>query len=381
MSTIEHQEPPVEEQAATGALRAAPGKLASRYFEARLGLRNYWYPALMSRDLKRKPVGATMLGEELVFVRQEGKTYCLEGRCAHRGVPLTEGRFEFPCTISCAYHGWTYSLETGELLAALTDGPESKVVGKVRLRTYPTQERQGVVWVFIGDIDPPPLEEDVPSEFLSPDVAVEGQVRVASGNWRLAIEGSLDSSHAFYLHRPAWIMAFTQLQAFKGQYWVEIEGNRFVGYKTETPIPYADYPGLGRWPRRPWYKTSRRRVVKYIGWLPGASKVEHVLRDATVFSWFVPIDAERVRWFQFLVAPHGRLGKLYFKLKYILWWRWLYQGQFLGQDARVLRLMHPFYAEQDGWAKERLYRPDIVITTWRKFVSENARGIQPDPRA
>jgi carbazole 1,9a-dioxygenase terminal dioxygenase component len=36
-----------------------------------------------------------------------------------------------------------------------------------------------------------------------------------------------------------------------------------------------------------------------------------------------------------------------------------------------------FYGEEDGWSKERLYRPDLVITEWRKLASAHNRGIQP----
>jgi hypothetical protein len=57
----------------------------------------------------------------------------------------------------------------------------------------------------------------------------------------------------------------------------------------------------------------------------------------------------------------------------------MYQGQFLRQDSRMNEVMAPFYIDQDGWAKERLHRPDVVITAWRKFVEEKARGIQGDP--
>ena len=42
-------------------------------------------------------------------------------------------------------------------------------------------------------------------------------------------------------------------------------------------------------------------------------------------------------------------------------------------------IMHPFYDEQSGWTKERLYRPDVVLTAWRRFIEKEARGIQEYP--
>jgi Homotrimeric ring hydroxylase len=63
-------------------------------------------------------------------------------------------------------------------------------------------------------------------------------------------------------------------------------------------------------------------------------------------------------------------------LAYWLWWRWLAHVQFNGQDAWMVKLMDPFYSEQDGWKRERLYRPDIGLTAWRRHCQENARRVQ-----
>src|SRR6266542_1981766 len=42
-----------------------------RYDEAALGFRNYWYPAMMSYKLRRRPVALRILGEKLLFTRQQ----------------------------------------------------------------------------------------------------------------------------------------------------------------------------------------------------------------------------------------------------------------------------------------------------------------------
>src|ERR671919_469998 len=73
--------------------------------------------------------------------------------------PLSAGRCVFTGMITCAYHGWTYDLASGDLVAALTDGPDSPICGKasVRVRTYPVEERAGLIWVWPGDEPPPPV--------------------------------------------------------------------------------------------------------------------------------------------------------------------------------------------------------------------------------
>ncbi len=55
------------------------------------------------------------------------------------------GKFVFPGTVSCRYHGWTYDLASGRLVAALTDGLDLPLVGKVCLKSYPVEERRGII--------------------------------------------------------------------------------------------------------------------------------------------------------------------------------------------------------------------------------------------
>jgi carbazole 1,9a-dioxygenase terminal dioxygenase component len=38
--------------------------------------------------------------------------------------------------------------------------------------------------------------------------------------------------------------------------------------------------------------------------------------------------------------------------------------------------MQRFYTQEDGWNRERLFRPDLVITEWRKLASRYNRGVQ-----
>ena len=103
-----------------------------RYDAAVLGFHNYWYPALASRRMRHKLLSQKVFGERIVFIRYQGRCYALEDRCAHRGVPLSVGRCEFSGTntISCRYHGWTYDITNGLCIGAMTDGPDSPIVGR-----------------------------------------------------------------------------------------------------------------------------------------------------------------------------------------------------------------------------------------------------------
>ena len=350
-----------------------------RYDEAALGFRNYWYPAMMSHKLRGRPVAIQILGEKLLFVRYQGKCFALEDRCAHRGIPLSVGRCEFPGTntITCRYHGWTFDVANGNCVAALTDGPDSPIVGKAKVKTYPADERKGLIWVFIGDGEPPPLQEDVPEELLSSDAITGIRVTLRDGNWRLAAENGLDPSHAAYLHRNAWVTLFRKFPAAKTNVAPQIAGP-WVGYSQSAPIMEGNYPRLGIWPIGEWWKMPRKgSPTKTQLRLPGFLRVDPFPTAGIVhFEWYVPVDERHHRYFQFSVKWTSGLKALRFRLAYWLWWRWLAHVQFNGQDAWMVKLMDPFYSEQDGWKRERLYRPDIGLTAWRKHCQENARQVQ-----
>src|SRR5690606_19804506 len=158
------------------------------------GFTEYWYPVMAAKALTDKPQAVKIAGREIVVVRTGGKLIALEDRCPHRQVPLSVGRCEFGGTLSCVYHGWTFDA-AGEPVAALTDGPDSPIVGKIRVRSFPIEERAGLVWVWTGDGDPVPVEDDIPEELLRPDACVLPYLRLAEGNWRYAAENGFDESH------------------------------------------------------------------------------------------------------------------------------------------------------------------------------------------
>ena len=85
-------------------------------------------------------------------------------------------------------------------MAALTDGPESKLRSKLFARNYPTRNHAGVVYIWMGVTEPVPLEEDLPEEFFDPNVEIQTYVKIWPMNWSLTMENSRDS-HNSKIHR------------------------------------------------------------------------------------------------------------------------------------------------------------------------------------
>jgi phenylpropionate dioxygenase-like ring-hydroxylating dioxygenase large terminal subunit len=333
------------------------------YDAAELGLREYWYPVMWSRRLGRKAVPLKALGEDVMLVRdRDGKPRALANRCPHRGVPLSLGRQAFGGTWSCWYHGWTYNLADGLMVACLTDGPDSPLCGKVRVKTYPVEERLGLVWLFVGDGPPPPVEDDIPSELLTRPSARAGRITIRPGNWRLAAENGFDEGHAKFLHRNSLWTLLRRMPAYSRTHVEPTEEGWITRITTKVGMEEVDYPGLGKWPKRDWW---RRR-----GGAPVCSiRLPNVLRIAypewTHYEWYVPTDAEHHRYIQLAAKFTTGLDALWFKLRYWAYIRWIFHGRFNDQDAVMVETM--------DIPPERLYRPDVSIIAWRKLC-EHPRG-------
>ena len=150
----------------------------------------------------------------MAIVRRKGKPYAFLNECPHRGNLMSDAKHEFPGsdTVTCRLHGYTFDLaDRGNCVAVLTDGPDSPAVGKVRLRTFPTEERKGIIWVWFGQMAPVPLEEDVSRNVLDDDTLVKFRYRTVEGNWRNHAQQEAghfvmnDCPDAFYEWLGAWV--------------------------------------------------------------------------------------------------------------------------------------------------------------------------------
>jgi phenylpropionate dioxygenase-like ring-hydroxylating dioxygenase large terminal subunit len=325
------------------------------------GLRDYWYPVMRSRALRRKPVPMQLFGEQVVFVREGKRAFALVDRCPHRGTPLRFGKRDFPGTLTCIYHGWCFDLATGKLVAALTDGPDCPIVGKVSVQTYPVDERLGFVWIYMGTEPPPPLEANIPEEFFDPDMVMCIRMSEQVGNWRFAVENHFDDSHAQYLHRFTPYSLFWYVPTYKRGIRV-LRNGPWLEREYDSLHFGADYPGLGRWPKEPFWKRKATAAVHVR--MPGTGRV--VYKEFTAYKFQVPITVDRFLFVQLVTRKVRGLRAWFFRLQYWLYRRWLYHVLFNNDDVMMTTHSHT--------GPERLFGPDISITAWRKMCIDEARG-------
>ncbi len=161
-------------------------------------LKNYWYVAAWSEDVGRTPLGRVLLNEYVMLFRGlDGAPVALENRCAHRNLPLSEGRL-IGDEVECGYHGLVFGRD-----GVCTHVPGQETVpGWARVKSYPVVERDRWVFVWMGDPDDadPALVPGYHAHIADPDwYAVTGQARV-KGGYRLVLDNLLDLSHLSYVH-------------------------------------------------------------------------------------------------------------------------------------------------------------------------------------
>lgn len=165
-------------------------------------LRRFWTPALVSEEVPEPdspPVRVRLLGEDLVAFRNtEGQVGLIDAYCVHRRAELFFGRNE-ECGLRCVYHGWKFDV-TGQCvdLPNVPDG--DRIKRNMRIKAYPTQERGGIVWAYLGpaELMPPfPMTEI----FSVPESHRRLQKIIVPTNWFQAMEGDVDSSHVSFLHK------------------------------------------------------------------------------------------------------------------------------------------------------------------------------------
>ena len=367
------------------------------YFAAKVGFKNHWYVACFSRELAEgDTITRTVLGENLLLRRIRGKVYAMKDRCIHRGVKLSE---KVDCytdgTITCWYHGFTFRWTDG-MLTNIVGAPASKLIGNHRIKVYPTEEAQGLIFVFVGDenYEAPPLSHDVPPTFLDADRVFEGESFIVEANWRSGPEGGIDEIHR-YLHRDSTLLLNVKAALPLGHLGVTAQCEKveapdgpkgivdhFNAEKMYFDVDIDGVPGAVSGIRFADTGHKRKRTVSASCWLPGALRVEGFPEDdTTLYEFYIPINETQHRCFMTM----GRRCEteddaLQFRSRFMTRWRPYAIRNFLMQDVAARESTQNFYKHDRAWLEEVLTEEDFMIMEWRKLCARHNRGVQPPSR-
>ena len=165
---------------------------------------NNWYVAASSEAISAdKPFGVRMLGVDFVLFRNEQeRVICLSGVCCHRGGALADGKIVDGC-VACPYHGWQFD-GTGRCVKVPAFENPKQAPKRARIDSYPTEEKYGWVWAFLGDLDESerPAIPDLFPEYHDRDSwRLVPYTLEADVNWVRMEENSLDTIHTSFVHK------------------------------------------------------------------------------------------------------------------------------------------------------------------------------------
>ncbi len=159
-----------------------------------------WFPVAIAAALANGPVGAKLLDQPLVIYRSGDEIVVADDLCPHRGVPLSMGSQDGD-GIRCVYHGLRFG--PNGRCDHVPASPEMPIADRLHLKTYPAEQKYGLVWTRLRtpadssalyDIpDMPHWDEPGFQQINCPSIDIGG----FAGR---QLEGFIDVAHFGFVH-------------------------------------------------------------------------------------------------------------------------------------------------------------------------------------
>ncbi|BDA39522.1 Rieske 2Fe-2S domain-containing protein [Candidatus Atelocyanobacterium thalassae] len=258
-------------------------------------LRNCWYVALSSKDLKPATIIHKKILDEPILIgrKKNGQIFAMRDVCPHRGIPLSYGSL---CKedISCRYHGWKFNVNNGRCseIPSLTEHDDLEV-GRIQVRTYPCEEVQGNIWIYFIDTNKskttlsnlPPVPTIPDFGKLKPGIT---ETMKFACNVDHAIIGLMDPAHGPYIHNAWWWRSGPRKFRVKEKHYEPVsQGFRLIPYN--MPVSARPYKILGN-------NVSIEIVFQLPGIRTEILKGDHY--SACLLTCITPIDESSCEIFQ-----------------------------------------------------------------------------------
>ncbi|MBJ93774.1 MAG: hypothetical protein CMP23_04780 [Rickettsiales bacterium] len=152
------------------------------------------FPVATCKELKReRMLRVEAMGRTLCVLWNHGRPRVFEDQCAHLGLPLSMGTVE-PRGVRCAYHGWLFDADTGEVC----DQPTLTRTRRCSLKRFGALVAGGLVFCWLGDPgDEEAVRARLPEEVLEDFSLYRVEFECP---FYLALFSSVDYAH-FAFHR------------------------------------------------------------------------------------------------------------------------------------------------------------------------------------
>ena len=289
----------------------------------------WWVVAPAAQVPKDHAVTITRFGRPMVLWRSGGRIQAAWDGCPHRGATFDGARVRDGQLI-CPFHSFAFDRD-GACTAMPCEGPDAPRRG-LELRTLPSRDDDGLVWVWVAEGQPtetlpwfPDLDGGYPADF----------VETFEAPWDLVIETMLDYAHLPTVH--AGSIGTKMPMAMK------VEQRR-----TERGLVM-------------WNAPAAENGSGELYWEAPASWQLKIVPKVVNAAFFVPIDAARTfvvfRFSQAFVRVPG-LGDL------IGWLANLYNRKVVEEDRRVIEGMARTLAVLPQ--TDRLVAADAPIAHFRR---------------
>jgi phenylpropionate dioxygenase-like ring-hydroxylating dioxygenase large terminal subunit len=335
---------------------------------------NLWYVAEWSDKVKDKPVRAKLLGQNFVLFRDsKGKAHCLSDVCIHRGGALSGGWTTERDCVACPYHGWEFDPE-GKVQFIPSRGEGGEVPERARIDAYPTEERYGMIWVFMGDLEesqrypiPPFPEYDDRATWRPITTEFTWNADVSR-----VVENGIDIAHTSFVHP-----GFGHREMAAKNHIAKIERDEHSGSSSCVlyPPPMEGNLGLMRFARRDKAETHVH---------PGFYLSGHTVRlhiqvnswmEMIIFDANTPVDEHTTRSFVVQVRNFFKWG--------------MFDGgsvkrtlKVFQEDANIVEAISPHYLPE-SLESEVSVEQDKFMGAWRKVrkVHVEEKGWKVDSKA
>ena len=161
-------------------------------------LKNCWYVAAWDHEIEAgRMLARTILEEAVLLYRGEsGRVVALRDRCCHRGVPLHLGRLEGDC-VRCMYHGLKFD-PSGKCVQI---PGQDNIPEKLGVQSYPILEKDGLVWIWMGEREKADPEQVVDFPYLrDPQWKGVPDYMHYKANWLFIVDNLSDFAHLAFVH-------------------------------------------------------------------------------------------------------------------------------------------------------------------------------------
>lgn len=165
-------------------------------------LEDCWYVACFSSEVNGIDLfSRTILDVPVVIYRSDsGEPHALIDRCPHRFLPLSMGH-RAGDDIVCHYHGLQFDCS-----GSCVKNPHGtgSIPQKAVVRKFPLVERDGFIWIWMGDPKIADANQVMDCSVLSdnPETSIVENYMHNEANYLLVVDNIMDLSHIDHIHGP-----------------------------------------------------------------------------------------------------------------------------------------------------------------------------------